>query len=196
MTINVFAVSRFSPGSACVALPLWDQKNEAEQSNRRSDRNKRPYQDNRANSPHPSSCEGHLSTGSGIFLSPLVLVTLVANYAATGKLSRVQQNSVPSLHMRCMITASRRANATTAFCLPRRLAIFIAHAFSHDHFLTFTSRTCAASYSRDRIIASPQQDTRPTRLLSPDSLSLGVSPSTEPTAFECAKRPGISMVAV
>ncbi len=129
-------------------------------------------------------------------LSPFALVTLVANYAATGKLSRVQQNSVPSLHMRCMITASRRANATTAFCLPRRLAIFIAHAFSHDHFLTFTSRTCAASYSRDRIIASPQQDTRPTRLLSPDSFSFGVSPSTEPTAFECANRPGISMVAV
>lgn len=32
------------------------------------------------------------------------LVTRVANYAATGKLSRVQQNSVRSLHVRCMIT--------------------------------------------------------------------------------------------
>jgi len=80
-----------------------------------------------------------------IFLSPLVLVILVANYAAIGKLCRVQQNSVPSLHMRCMITASRRAKATTAFCLPRRLAIFIAQAFSHDHFFTFASKTCAAS---------------------------------------------------
>ncbi len=30
MAIDVFAVSRFSPGSAYVALPLWDQKNEAE----------------------------------------------------------------------------------------------------------------------------------------------------------------------
>lgn len=179
-----------------MALPLWDQKNGAEQSNRRPDRNRRPYQDNHANSPHPSSCEGHLSTGGGSLLSPLVLAIQVVNYAATGKLSRVQQNSVPSLHMRYMITASRRAKATTAFCLPRRLAIFIAHAFSHDHFLTFTSRTCAASYSRDRIIASPQQDTRPTRLLSPDSFSFGVSPSTEPTAFEWANRPGISMVAV
>ena len=85
----------------------------------------------RTNSPHPSSCEGHLSTGGGSFLSPLILVTSVADYAAPGKFSRVQQNSVPSLHMRCMITASRRAKATTAFCLPRRLAIFIAHAFSH-----------------------------------------------------------------
>lgn len=84
---------------------------------------------------------------------------LVANYAATGKLSRVQQNSVPSLHMRCMITASRRANPTTTFCLPRRLAIFVAHAFSHDHFLTFTSRTCAAckasSRHRNRIRPRP-----------------------------------------
>lgn len=148
------------------------------------------------NSPHPLSCEGHLSTGGGIYLSPVVFVTLVANYAATGKLSRVQQNSVPSLHMRCMITASRRANATTAFCLPRRLAIFIAHALSHDHFLTFTSRTCAASYNRDRIIASPQHDTRPPHLLSPDSFSFCVRPSTEPTAFECVNRSGISMVAV
>ncbi len=80
-------------------------------------------------------------------LVSIFLVTLVANYAATGKLSRVQQNSVPSLHMRCMITASRRANATTAFCLPRRLAIFIAHAFSHDHFLTFN--LCVAIAASD-----------------------------------------------
>lgn len=143
-----------------------------------------------------SSCEGHHSTGGGILLSPVALVTLVANYAATGKLSRVQQNSVSSLDMRCMTAASLRAKGTTAFCLPRRLAIFIAQAFSHDHFLTYTSRTCAASYSRDRTNASPQQDIRPTRVLSPDSFSFGVGAIIEPSAFECANRPGMSMVAV
>jgi hypothetical protein len=37
--------------------------------------------------------------------------------------------------MRCMITASRRARATIAFFIPRRLAICMAHALSQDHFL-------------------------------------------------------------
>src|SRR5439155_17528803 len=48
--------------------------------------------------------------------------------------SRVQRNSVPSTHMRCMITANRRASATIAFFIPRRLAICIAQALSQDHF--------------------------------------------------------------
>ena len=48
--------------------------------------------------------------------------------------SRVQRNSVPSTQMRCMITANRRARATIAFFIPRRLAICIAQALSHDHF--------------------------------------------------------------
>ncbi len=39
--------------------------------------------------------------------------------------SRVQRNSVPSTQMRCRITASRRASATIAFFIPRRLAICI-----------------------------------------------------------------------
>src|ERR1700730_12987414 len=62
-----------------------------------------------------------------------------------GAISLVQRNSVPSLHMRRIITASRRASATMAFFCPRRLAMFIAHAFSHDHFCTRVSMTCAAS---------------------------------------------------
>jgi hypothetical protein len=33
-----------------------------------------------------------------------------------------------------MITANRRARATIAFFFPRRLAICIAQALSHDHF--------------------------------------------------------------
>jgi hypothetical protein len=62
--------------------------------------------------------------------------------AAAGMLfSLVQRNSVPSLHMRCMITASLRASATFAFLRPRRLATFIAQAFSHDHFFVRVSMT-------------------------------------------------------
>ena len=83
-------------------------------------------------SPHPSSREGHHPTAwwsSSVLLSHLILYGFHA--AAT---SRVQRNSVPSTHMRCMITANRRASATIAFFIPRRLAICIAQAFSQDHF--------------------------------------------------------------
>ena len=85
-----------------------------------------------ANSPHPSSREGHHSTArwSSSFL--LSLLILIRPHAAAASL--VQRNSVPSTHMRCMITASRRARATIAFFMPRRLAICIAQALSHDHF--------------------------------------------------------------
>jgi len=47
--------------------------------------------------------------------------------------SRVQRNVVPSIQMRCMTTANRRASATIAFFMPRRLAICIAQALSQDH---------------------------------------------------------------
>jgi len=47
---------------------------------------------------------------------------------------RVQRNSVPSTQMRCIIMAKRRARATIALFIPRRLAICIAQALSHDHF--------------------------------------------------------------
>ena len=55
-------------------------------------------------------------------------------HAAGATCSRVQRNSVPSTQMRCMITANRRAKATTAFFIPRRLAICMAQALSQDHF--------------------------------------------------------------
>ena len=54
-------------------------------------------------------------------------------HAATAR-SLVQRNSVPSTQMRCRITANRRASATIAFFMPRRLAICIAQALSQDHF--------------------------------------------------------------
>ena len=86
-----------------------------------------------ANSPHPSSREGHHSTtrwSSSVLLSELILYGF---HVATA-CSLVQRNSVPSTQMRCMITANRRASATIAFFIPRRLAICIAQALSQDHF--------------------------------------------------------------
>ena len=62
----------------------------------------------------------------------LLGLTLYCHAAVTS--CRVQQNSVPSTQMRCMMTAKRRASATIAFFMPRRLAICIAQALSHDHF--------------------------------------------------------------
>jgi hypothetical protein len=96
-----------------------------------------------ANSPHPSSREGHHSTtwwSSSFLLSSLILWGCHA--VAT---SLVQRNSVPSTQMRCMITASRRASATIAFFIPRCLAIFIAQALSQDHLVEWNNMLWAAS---------------------------------------------------
>ena len=93
-------------------------------------------------SPHPSSREGHHSTArwsSSFLLSGLILPA----HAAAASL--VHRNSVPSTQMRCRITANRRASATIAFFIPRRLAICIAQALSQDHFTERTSMMCAAS---------------------------------------------------
>jgi hypothetical protein len=95
------------------------------------------------NSPHPSSREGHHSTtwwSSSNLLSDLILHGCHAAAA-----SLVHRNWVPSTQMRCMITARRRARATIAFFMPRRLAICIAHALSQDHLVETSSMVCAAS---------------------------------------------------
>jgi len=96
------------------------------------------------NSPHPSSREGHPSTAG--WISSFLLSGLILNgfHAAAAAGSRVQRNSVPSTQMRCMITANRRARATIAFFIPRRLAICMAQAFSQDHFFE-CNMLCAAS---------------------------------------------------
>ena len=62
----------------------------------------------------------------------LLLLILTGSHAAAASL--VQRNSAPSTHMRCIITANRRASATIALFIPRRLAICIAQALSQDHF--------------------------------------------------------------
>jgi hypothetical protein len=97
----------------------------------------------RADSPHPSSREGHHST-AGWSSSFLLLELICHGCHAAGTASRVQRKSVPSTQMRCRMTASRRARATIAFFIPRRLAICIAQALSQDHFFE-RNRLCAAS---------------------------------------------------
>ena len=95
-----------------------------------------------ANSPHPSSREGHHSTAG--WSSTFLLSRLILRGRHAAAASRVQRNSVPSTQIRCMITANRRASATIAFFIPRRLAICIAQALSQDHFFE-RSMLCAAS---------------------------------------------------
>src|SRR5665811_870492 len=119
-------------GIGTKALPLWDSRTRWNNLYRGLTVRRTIGPSGHANSPHPSSREGHLSTAwwnSNFLLSHLIL-----NGCHAAATSRVQRNSVPSTHMRCMITASRRARATIAFFIPRRLAICIAQALSHDHF--------------------------------------------------------------
>src|SRR5262249_30722241 len=109
-------------------------EDEVEQSLARPCREMNGRPSGHTNSPHPSSREGHHSTArwtSSFLLSHLILYGF---HAAAVAGSLVHRNSVPLTHMRCMITASRRASATIAFFIPRCLAIFIAQALSQDHF--------------------------------------------------------------
>ena len=55
------------------------------------------------------------------------------------------RNSLPSIHMRCMITPRRRASATFARSWPRRFATCMAHAFNHEHGVVRVSTLWTAS---------------------------------------------------
>jgi hypothetical protein len=115
-------------------LPAWDSRTRRNNLLGGLAVNRMAGPSGHANSPHPSSREGHLSTArwsSSFLLSGLILNGF---HAAAAACSRVHRNSVPSTQMRCMITANRRARATIAFFIPRRLAICMAHALSQDHF--------------------------------------------------------------
>src|SRR5262245_51467706 len=129
-----FAGSCFSSESAPEALPSWDSKTRWSNLWRGLAVRRTVGPSGHANSPHPSSREGHHSTARWISSFLLSHLILYGFHAAAVACSRVQRNSVPSTHMRCMITANRRARATIAFFIPRRLAICIAQALSQDHF--------------------------------------------------------------
>jgi hypothetical protein len=78
-------------------------------------------------------------------LEVFLLSHLILNGRHTAAAPLVHLNSLPSVQMRCIMTAKRRASATIAFFIPRCLAIFIAQALSHDHFAERNSMTWAAS---------------------------------------------------
>jgi len=119
-------------GIGTTALPLWDSRTRWNNLLRGLTVRLTIGPSGHANSPHPSSREGHHSTARWSSSVLLSLLILIRPHAAAA--SRVQRNSVPSTHMRCRITANRRASATIAFFMPRRLAICIAQALSQDHF--------------------------------------------------------------
>ena len=90
-------------------LPAWDSRTRRNNLLGGLAVNRMAGPSGHANSPHPSSREGHLSTArwsSSFLLSGLILNGF---HAAAAACSRVHRNSVPSTQMRCMITASRRA---------------------------------------------------------------------------------------
>ena len=120
-------------GIGTKALPSWDSRTRWNNLLGRPCRQTTAGPSGHANSPHPSSREGHHSTAR--WSSSFLLLDLILHgfHVAAVACSRVQRNSVPSTQMRCMITANRRAKATIAFFIPRRLAICIAQALSQDH---------------------------------------------------------------
>lgn len=132
LALNVVRGLSLLFGIGTVALPSWDQKSKAVQSDSRPDSELAAGPGPIANSPHPSSREGHLPTSGGSLLLSGLDQTRMA-------LSRDQRNSLPSIHILCMITARRRARATTAFFRPPRFATLAAQAFSQDHFFTRVS---------------------------------------------------------
>ena len=130
-------------GIGTKALPVWDSKTRWNNlmgglAVRLNGRSKRTY--DLTSSIVPRGTSFHRSVE--LEFPPIAFDPARSHAAAT---SRVQRNSVPSTHMRCMITANRRAKATIAFFSPRRLAIFIAQALSQDHFVERTNKIWAAS---------------------------------------------------
>jgi hypothetical protein len=122
-------------GIGTKALPSWDSRTRRNNLLGGLTVRRMVGPSDQASSPHPSSREGHRSTAQWNPIFLLSHVILHCFHAAAATCSRFQRNSVPSTQMRCMITANRRASATIAFFIPRRRAICIAQALSHDHFL-------------------------------------------------------------
>ena len=130
-------------GIGTKALPLWDSKTRRNNLLGGLAGRLTAGPSRHTISPHPSSREGHHSTAR--WSSSVLLSDLILNGSHVAATSRIQRNSVPSTQIRCMTTASRRASATIAFFIPRRLAIGIAQALSQDHFAERTSMIWAAS---------------------------------------------------
>ena len=123
-------------GIGTKALPPWDSRTRRNNLSRGLAVRPTAGSSGHANSPHPSSREGHHSTAW--WNSSFLLLCLILHGTHATAVCRVHRNSVPSTQMRCMITANLRARATIAFFIPRRLAICIAQALSQDHFFEYS----------------------------------------------------------
>ena len=131
--------SESAPGPSIMGV-----EDEAEQSTERPCRNERQVQAiGRTHLIHRPARD--IIPPQGGARSFLLSDVILQGFHAATACSLVHRNSVPSTHMRCRITANRRARATIAFFMPRRLAIRIAQALSHDHLLVRVSMTWAAS---------------------------------------------------
>ena len=121
-------------GMDTVALPGWDEEDEAEQSEGRAYRcsyGRHKLRSDLTSSFVPRGTSPARGGGNQFFVS----VSRIGRrrHQAEAAFSFVHRNSVPSTQMRCMMTASLRASATIALFNPRFLAIFMAQALSHDH---------------------------------------------------------------
>src|SRR6202790_4703298 len=137
--VDIFRGSALLFGISSLALPAWNQRMRRPDLVRVLIAPGAIDTRTQANPPHPSSREGHLSASrqnSNSETPPYVGGQFDFRQATVGVILFVQRNTDPSTHMRCMITANRRASATMAFFRPRRLATFIAQAFNDDHFFT------------------------------------------------------------
>src|SRR6516225_5126413 len=74
----------------------------------------------------------------------LLLSHLILHSSQAPATSLVHRNSVPSTHMRCMITASRRASATIAFFIPGPWASLSPRPSTHTFSTEPTSWLCPA----------------------------------------------------
>ena len=115
------------------ALPVWDEEDEAEQSEGRPYRCSYGRHKQRSDLTSSFVPRGTPSARGGNRNFVLTSIQAWRRHQAEAASSFVQRNSVPSTQMRCMMTASLRASATIALFSPRFLAIFMAQALSHDH---------------------------------------------------------------
>ncbi len=98
----------------------------------------RSTQESKANSSHPSSREGHRCAG----LSPRQFGVRRSDcrrhFPCPAELGSITPHAMHN-------HGEPSCECDDGFFCPRRLAMFIAHAFSHDHFCPRVSMTCAAS---------------------------------------------------
>jgi hypothetical protein len=95
-------------GIGAKALPSWDSRMRWNNLRRGLVARWATGSSGLANSPHPSSREGHHSTTG--WTSRFLLSHLILQGCHTAATSLVQRNSLPPTQMRCMITAKRRAS--------------------------------------------------------------------------------------